>query len=347
MEFELVVFDPKTASDDEWRMYFDFRNQRLEERNPGEPRIGDEELKAGLKEDDPMAEVFRYLVLSSDESKAIGNLIFAFITKDSPSYQGNEYLAQVRLELLNRYQRQGIGTKLLETVVELAKTNDKRNLIINTEEDSGKAFFKKIGAEPKQISRENRLNLKDLDWDMMETWVQAGRQGAPATKMIHVTSIPQDTIELYSKRYTEVLNQVPFDDVEIAQLVITPDRIRQKEQRFAAMGGTILTSYTMEEDGDISGLTELIYLPSKASFIEQDLTGVVEQHRGKGLGKWLKAANITEAKKRFPAIETVVTGNAGSNAPMLHINEIMGFYQHKEIILSQIDIKDIEKQIVK
>ena len=57
----------------------------------------------------------------------------------------------------------------------------------------------------------------------------------------------------------------------------------------------------------------------------QRATGVREEHRNLGLGRWLKAANIEELLRKNPSARFVRTGNADSNAPMLRINRQMGF----------------------
>jgi len=65
-------------------------------------------------------------------------------------------------------------------------------------------------------------------------------------------------------------------------------------------------------------------------FIEQEFTGVRSDARGRGLGKWLKAAMLLHVHDVYPDLLTVVTGNASSNGPMLAINTKMGFKEHRQ-----------------
>ena len=58
-------------------------------------------------------------------------------------------------------------------------------------------------------------------------------------------------------------------------------------------------------------------------------TGVLEAHRGHGLGRWLKAENLRRALAHQPGIEVVETYNAESNPHMLAINVEMGFRPHR------------------
>jgi mycothiol synthase len=58
-------------------------------------------------------------------------------------------------------------------------------------------------------------------------------------------------------------------------------------------------------------------------------TGVVEAHRGHGLGRWLKAENLRRALAHQPGIDVIETYNAESNPYMLAINVDMGFRPHR------------------
>jgi len=49
------------------------------------------------------------------------------------------------------------------------------------------------------------------------------------------------------------------------------------------------------------------YAPYKPQFIEQGFTGVRPDARGRGLGKWLKAAMLLHVREIYPGLKTVVT----------------------------------------
>ena len=56
------------------------------------------------------------------------------------------------------------------------------------------------------------------------------------------------------------------------------------------------------------------------------LTTVVEpKHRGHRLGLAIKLANLDLLAKSAPDVRVIVTGNASVNAPMIAVNEMMGF----------------------
>ena len=59
--------------------------------------------------------------------------------------------------------------------------------------------------------------------------------------------------------------------------------------------------------------------------VEQGLTGILKEFRGKGLGKWLKAQMILYVKENYSEVTYITTGNAEHNAPMMSINNRLGF----------------------
>jgi hypothetical protein len=51
----------------------------------------------------------------------------------------------------------------------------------------------------------------------------------------------------------------------------------------------------------------------------------MREHRGHGLGLAMKLANLWAVVERHPGVRTISTWNAEENAPMITVNEEMGF----------------------
>ncbi len=344
MEIDIIPLEPKTASRKEWDRYHAFRRLRHEETDPEDPLLDDDTVEKLMKRPDPQWEALRFAVVeSSRPDNQIGLLHFEVVKEDTPEYETNKHLAWVVPEVLATHRRRGIGRMLLAKAARLARERDRPLIVTGSDEEDGKGFISAINAQVAQRTRESRLHLNQMDWQMVEEWANEGPSRSPNTTLQFFTNHIDDAIiEDFSDALTETFNQMPRDELDVGDEIMTPERIRIWEARFSDAGGTRLSAITQEADGKISGLTEMGYFPDEEFIINQFMTGVRKAYRGRGLGKWLKAAMLLRVREEFPQVNVVVTGNATSNAAMLSINERLGFKPHKEGIMAQISLESLE-----
>ena len=129
--------------------------------------------------------------------------------------------------------------------------------------------------------------------------------------------------------------------------MVTPESRRHDESMFKEKGYLWTTKITREENGSISGLTEIFYHPEIPNMVEQELTGVLPEYRDRGLGKWLKAAMVFYVKKTYPSIEYIQTGNANNNEVMNAINKRVGFKPVCDQYLIKLDTNTIQEKLKK
>ena len=344
---EIEEFNPLQCSREDWQLFHEYRRIRHEETSPDDPLMPDEvaEKSLQMQMDHPDFEAHLFVIRDASINKRIGTLFYGVVRETSPSYEGNKHLIQYEIVLLPEYRRKGIGTRALKMIYDFAIENEKSLVISGSNENDGKAFLKAIGAQIALSGVENRLYYDDVDWKMVEEWAKEGSDRSPETKLGFFYSIPEEIIEPYSKIYTETLNQQPLGELDVNDIIFTPESLRESEKRRSELGRTHLTYITVEPDGEISGLTEMVYIPERENMIEQLLTGVKQEHRGRGLGKWLKAVMLLRIKEEFPDVNIVTTGNATTNAPMLSINDRLGFKVHKEGITGQMKTEDLVKYL--
>jgi GNAT superfamily N-acetyltransferase len=105
-----------------------------------------------------------------------------------------------------------------------------------------------------------------------------------------------------------------------------PARLRGIEQRLTDIG---LRWYSMAAvgaaTGEVAAITQVDVHPAQPDWAEQAVTAVTRGHRGHRLGVLIKAAMLELLAEREPAVETIVTYNADSNAHMVAINERFGY----------------------
>ena len=298
-----------------------------------------------MRRPDPQSEEVRFLAWEPSEPDTIaGQLTFSVVPEGAPSYEEKKDEAVVEVEVLQPYRRTGIGLRFLQKALELADEYDRSLLVGHTEEEDGKVFLKAIGAKFARTSRQSRLPFESMDWEMIERWAEEGPSRSPGTSVLWFGNrLDEQYLEAYTKLFNEVFNDAPRDELETGDLTITPETLREWEAKFDASGGRAILAVAREADGALSGMTEMGYWPEQETMIHQFLTGVSRPYRGRGLGKWLKAAMLLRVRKEYPQVELVVTDNATTNAAMLAINTRLGFKHHKEWESVQIAREDFRR----
>jgi GNAT superfamily N-acetyltransferase len=268
------------------------------------------------------------------------------VSQSSPEYISKKHLYEADFYVLSDHRRQGIGTSWLPLVLELMERHGRTTVGFWAEEESGHEFLKWVGAEPRLNSIESRLKLSDADWPMLERWVAEGAARSAQTKLeIFDGRLPEDMWADYAPQFSAMLNTIPFEALDHGEIVITPERMREWYGRMELSGEVTHTVITREPDGVISGITDVTWAPYRPAIIHQQFTGVRPDARGRGLGKWIKAAMLLHLRKLYPDAEWVVTDNAGSNAPMLKINRTLGFKAYRQGTEYQITRDDLAERL--
>lgn len=330
-DFRIITFDPLTADDALWEKFFDHTEAIYREYEPGEPMLPRARKKemtlAALP--NPYVDNRFYLALAPDGTPA-GYACTALDRPGSPSYEDNKHMGHIQeVSVLPPYRRRGLGTEmLLHAARGLAAAGPAiKEFTLVAFREPGQRFAEKKGAVLALTQAENRLYFSDLDWAMAERWAAEGAARNPDTRLVTAASIPEKDIADFAKAYTETINQAPQGGMT-GRLEVTPEAIRHNEARTAAQGAVHLTVYTREADGRVSGMTEIAYVGELGFKARQLLTGVRQEFRGRGLGKWLKAAMLLRLRKDYPGVKYIATANADANAPMLAINTKLGFKRH-------------------
>jgi len=338
-------FDLLKGSDEEWERYHEFRRKKHLEENPNDPLSSDEFAKNSMQQNvqNPEFGIHLSSVIDGSTNKQIGEIMQGLILEASPSYEGTKHLVQFDIYLLEPYRRKGIGTRLLKQVYDFVIEHNKKLLVSGSDNEDGKAFLETIGAQVALSGVDSRLQLKNVDWKMIDSWAKEGPKKSPESSLEIVQKIPEEILEEFCKVYTEVTNQQPLGELDVGALVFTPESYRSMEEMFEKMNRTWITIIAKESNGKISGLTEMRYNPERTTMISQILTGVQQEYRGRGIGKWLKAAMLLYVREKYPEVNIITTGNATTNAPMLSINNRLGFKVHKEAVSAQITIDQLAK----
>jgi GNAT superfamily N-acetyltransferase len=322
MSIQIKEFDYRNATNDAYEAFNKCRNLIRAEQLPDDPPIPLKETIQGYQ-NFPDYVGMSYWVASEEPSEDI--LAYGMLQW---TMEDNLHMANFMICVLPEFRRRGIGRDFLSRIVEVAMREKRTLLITNTMDriPAGEAFLERIGARKGLESHTSQLTIADLDRDLLQHWIERAQERGLGFEIgIWEGEYPEEDVDAIVELFT-LFNQQPFGDLELEDFVFTAEQLRQDEQSLFARGYERWTLYVRElETGAFAGYTEVFWNPNRPGIIGQGMTGVFPDYRNKGLGRWLKAEMLQMILERRPQAKWIRTGNADMNAPMLKINNELGF----------------------
>jgi GNAT superfamily N-acetyltransferase len=262
------------------------------------------------------------LVLAYEGDLPVGWLVLWLSTVE------NLDTAPIDLEVHPGHRRRGIGRRLLEQGVERARGAGRTRIVAEAITPSpGASLLASLGAKPVLPDTQSRLYLRAVDDAVLDTLLADARAHAGGYTLVQwVGATPEPDLDAVAQLESRMTTDAPLDDLEWEQEVFDAARIRARDE---CKDARLLRSYTSavrhDATGELVGLTCLVVFDGVDDAAEQWQTIVLPAHRGHRLGMLVKVENLRLLRTHEPAVVSIDTWNADSNAPMLRVNAAIGF----------------------
>lgn len=267
------------------------------------------------------------------------------------STQDNLHIRDVWIGVRPEHRRRGLAKRLLGSALDTIesdpglKPDAGQEIVVqsftHSRVSAGVAFAERAGLKPGLRARASQLDLGALDRAQMKEWASIDPAGY---RLEWIDGETPDRLLDNVVEAIRVMNTMPREDLQWEDWKITRETVREWERLSKERGQNVLRVLAIDEGtGKTAGFTEIFYDPRVPSVLHQGGTAVEPSHRGKGIGKWVKAQMALRILREMPNARYVRTENAGTNAAMLAINVAMGFTAAWEEVIWQAPIAEVRR----
>ncbi|MEH1099989.1 GNAT family N-acetyltransferase [Micromonospora sp. CPCC 205561] len=235
-------------------------------------------------------------------------------------------------------RRTGLGRALVLTAARRVYQEGFQSIGVEVVGDTpAVAFYESLGFSREYVETRSVLDLSGVDQAElaeMATGIGAGYHlefcpGGP----------PDELIEAYARAKAEVRD---VEDGELRPSSYDPQRLRDSLDCLHRRGmKPYIVLALHEQTGEVAGLTEVVVPAQHPTRADQYDTIVVQDHRGYGIDRAIKARMLMELRSAEPQLTEVQTWNAQANEAMLKVNAELGYRSDREWCEYSVDVAEL------
>jgi GNAT superfamily N-acetyltransferase len=317
-------WDPRTASSAEIESLLDTVNAVLAADLPADPQWQNSSMREYLAEVMP------------------GERRISWIAQEEPTADGTagRIVGHVHVLLLGdigvidvvvhpSHRRRGLGRKLL--VKAARRTYQEGFCAIGVEvigDTPAIGFFEALGFAREYVETRSVLRLSTVDWVTLEEMARGISSGYRLE--FYPGGPPDELIDTYVRAKAEI-RDIDDGDLDLRPSSVDPQRLRDSLSCLHRRGmKPYIVLAIHEPTGEVAGLTEVVVPAQHPTRADQYDTIVVQDHRGYGIDRAMKARMLFELRTAEPNLAEVQTWNAQANEPMLKVNAELGFQAERD-----------------
>ena len=269
-----------------------------------------------------------WLAAAADGAPA-GSAFLRLFTK-----AGQEHLAELEIAVHGAERRRGVGTRLLEAAVATARAEGRRTVVAQAEQGSpADRFLAARGFRPVLSLTYARLALAEAEV------TTADEQPCPGYELTEWDGVVPDELAQSYADSRRAMDDMPMEGTDYGTVVWDVERVVAAAEAVARRGELLHTVAAVDTaNGSVVGFSELVVPGDGRGDGQHYGTAVLPEHRGRGLARRMKAASIRRARERHPELAGLLTDTANSNAPMLAVNEALGYVPTHRAVEYQLDL---------
>ncbi len=239
--------------------------------------------------------------------------------------------AELDLQVHPVERRAGVGTRLLEAVAAAAGDLGLRGVLTPA---VGKGSAGELFCVARGLRRVLALTYTRLDLAQATPAADA----VPGYRLVHWTgTVPDELAETFA-RSRRAMDDMPMDDAGHPPQPWDVQRLHTVAEAVARRGEILATVAAVAADGEIAAFTELVVPGDGIGDGLHHGTGVLPEHRGRGLARWMKADAIARVREQHPGLAGLIADTADSNAAMRRVNESLGYRPTHRSLLYRLDL---------